>query len=47
MHTIADYLFLGSLLLPPVAFAVGFLMLVSPRAIARAERDARVTAGAH
>ena len=43
MQTFADYLFLGAILLPPVALAVGFLILVSPRAIERAERRGTTT----
>jgi len=47
MHTLADYLFLGAVLLPPISLAVGFLILVSPKAIARAERTDIAAAKAH
>ena len=42
MRTIADYLFLASVTLPPVALALGFLILVSPWGLARAERAERL-----
>ncbi len=50
MHSIADYVFLGAVMLPPLALAIGFLALISPHALARAERAERVdraTAKAH
>jgi hypothetical protein len=47
MHTVADYLFVASVMLPPVALAIGFLILVSPRAIARAEEAHTMALKAH
>ena len=47
MHTFADYLFLGAVLLPPITLAITFLVLVSPKAIERAERTDTATAKAH
>ena len=38
MHTFADYLFLGAVMAPPLALAIGFLIAVSPHALARADR---------
>ena len=42
MHTFADYLFLGAVMAPPLALAIGFLIAVSPHALARAERAERL-----
>lgn len=47
MHTVADYLFVASVMLPSVALAVGFLILVSPRAIARTEQSHAAPLKAH
>jgi len=38
MRTFADYLFVAAVLLPPITLAITFLVLVSPKAISRAER---------
>jgi hypothetical protein len=41
MLSLTQYFFLGAVLLPPVALAIGFLVVASPRAIERAERAER------
>jgi hypothetical protein len=41
MQTLADYAFLGAVMIPPLALAIGFLIVVSPGALARAERSER------
>jgi hypothetical protein len=46
-HAFAEYFFLAAVLLPPVALAIGFLYLISPRGLARTERSHSVTAKAH
>jgi hypothetical protein len=46
-HPIAYYLFLAAVVLPPVALAAGFLYLVSPRQLHRAEQKYGETAKAH
>ena len=50
MHSFTDYLFVLAVVLPPVALAIGFLIVASPHAIERAERaeqEGHVTAKAH
>jgi hypothetical protein len=53
MHSLTDYFFVLAVVLPPVALAIGFLIVASPHAIERAERAERdeqtghVTAKAH
>ena len=47
MRTFADYLFLAAVLVPPVALAAGFLYVISPRQLARAEQKYGETAKAH
>ena len=41
MLSFTDYFFLVAVMLPPVALAIGFLIVASPRAIERAERTGR------
>ena len=41
MLTIADYLFIAAVMLPPLALAIGFLTLISPHMLAKAERAER------
>jgi hypothetical protein len=43
MLSFTDYFFLIAVMLPPVALAIGFLIVASPRAIERAERTERTT----
>ena len=50
MHSFTDYFFLVAVVLPPIALAIGFLIVASPRAIERAERVegiGHVTAKSH
>ncbi len=47
MLTLTDYFFLVAVVAPPVALAVGFLYLVSPRHLAKAEHAVAEPAKAH
>jgi hypothetical protein len=47
MHPISYYLFLGAVLAPPITLAAGFLYLVSPTHLSRAERKHTDTVEAH
>jgi hypothetical protein len=41
MHSAVDYFFLAAVMLPPIALAIGFLIVASPHAIEKAERPER------